>query len=74
MHLSHVGAALGPRITFYLVLWFLAEDLGKRLNDVLDAHVPSVAADLDTLLAADAWARNVARKHVGGAVAQRVAV
>ena len=49
-------------------------DIPAILNDVLDAHVPSVAADLDTLLAADAWARNVARKHVGGAVAQRVAV
>jgi len=42
-------------------------DIPGILSDVLDAHVPSGAQDLDTLLAADAWARGAAHKHIEGA-------
>jgi 1-deoxy-D-xylulose-5-phosphate reductoisomerase len=41
-------------------------DIPDILRDVLDAHVPSGAKDLDTLLAADAWARGAARTHIAG--------
>ncbi len=45
---------------------FLAEEIGYRdvpavVAAVMDAHTPSPAADLATLLAADAWARTAAR-------------
>jgi 1-deoxy-D-xylulose-5-phosphate reductoisomerase len=49
-------------------------DIPDILRDVLDAHVPSGAKDLDTLLAADAWARNAAREHIAGGVTERAAV
>jgi 1-deoxy-D-xylulose-5-phosphate reductoisomerase len=39
-------------------------DIARILTDVLDAHTPSAAEDLYTLLAADRWAREVARRHV----------
>jgi 1-deoxy-D-xylulose-5-phosphate reductoisomerase len=42
-------------------------DIPSILSDVLDAHVPSGTQDLDTLLAADAWARSAAHKHIEGA-------
>ena len=40
-------------------------EIPRVLSDVLDAHVPSAAKDLETLLAADAWARNAATAHLG---------
>ena len=39
-------------------------DIPRILSDVLDAHVSSAAKDLDTLLAADCWARKEAGKHI----------
>jgi len=47
-----VAAFLGGAIHFL--------DIVRVLTDVLDGHVPSAAKDLDTLLAADAWARSAA--------------
>ncbi|HVO22025.1 MAG TPA: 1-deoxy-D-xylulose-5-phosphate reductoisomerase [Candidatus Margulisiibacteriota bacterium] len=49
-------------------------DIPAILSAVLDAHVPSGAQDLDTLLAADAWARTAARKHVPGDIEHLAAV
>jgi 1-deoxy-D-xylulose-5-phosphate reductoisomerase len=39
-------------------------DIARILTAVLDAHLPSSAEDLETLLAADRWARAMARRHV----------
>jgi len=39
-------------------------DIPGILSTVLDAHAPIPARDLDTLLAADRWARDEAAKHV----------
>jgi 1-deoxy-D-xylulose-5-phosphate reductoisomerase len=39
-------------------------DLPGILSAVLDVHAPMPARDLDTLLAADRWARDEAAKHV----------
>lgn len=49
-----------------LVAAFLAGQIGfmeipRRLQWVLDHHAPSPAADLETLLSADAWGRDCAR-------------
>lgn len=49
-------------------------DIPRILTEVLDAHVPSVAKDLDTLLAADAWARSAARQHITGGSVRAAAV
>jgi 1-deoxy-D-xylulose-5-phosphate reductoisomerase len=49
-------------------------DIPCILSDVLDAHVPSAAMDLETLLAADAWARRVAHRHVADGVERAAAV
>ncbi|HXQ24160.1 MAG TPA: 1-deoxy-D-xylulose-5-phosphate reductoisomerase [Candidatus Acidoferrales bacterium] len=49
-------------------------DIPRILTQVLDAHVPSAAKDLETLLAADRWARAEARSHLHGSGAQAAAV
>ncbi len=49
-------------------------DIPDILSDILDVHVPSAAKDLDTLLAADAWARSAARKRVAKDVEPLAAV
>ena len=43
-------------------------DIPRILTAVLDAHVRSAATDLETLLAADRWARDAARAHVPGSL------
>jgi 1-deoxy-D-xylulose-5-phosphate reductoisomerase len=48
-------------------------DIPRILTAVLDAHVPSPAKDLDTLLAADRWARAQARSHIACAGPQAAA-
>jgi 1-deoxy-D-xylulose-5-phosphate reductoisomerase len=59
---------------------FLAEDLAYReipllVSAVMDAHEHAAASSLDVLLAADAWARDAARRGgltvEGRAAAQR---
>jgi 1-deoxy-D-xylulose-5-phosphate reductoisomerase len=50
---------------------FLA--IPRILSAVLDAHAPSAATDLETLLAADRWARIQARNAIQGSDAQRAA-
>jgi 1-deoxy-D-xylulose-5-phosphate reductoisomerase len=52
-----------------VVAAFLAEqiaflDIARILTRVLDAHQPSAATDLETLLTADRWARAAARRCV----------
>jgi len=47
-------------------------DIPRILSAVLDTHQRSAAADLDTLLAADQWARAAARGHLGEARALAV--
>jgi 1-deoxy-D-xylulose-5-phosphate reductoisomerase len=49
-------------------------DIPRILGEVLDAHVPLVAKDLDTLLAADRWARKQAGKRIDSAEARAAAV
>jgi 1-deoxy-D-xylulose-5-phosphate reductoisomerase len=49
-------------------------DIPRILTQVLDAHVPSAAEDLETLLAADRWARAEARRYLHGSGAQAAAV
>jgi 1-deoxy-D-xylulose-5-phosphate reductoisomerase len=49
-------------------------DIARLLTDVLDAHVPSAATDLETLLAADAWARSAASGHIETAITRAAAV
>ncbi len=49
-------------------------DIPRILGEVLDAHVPLVAKDLDTLLAADRWARKQAGKRIDPAEARAAAV
>lgn len=61
-----VAAFLAGQIAFL--------DVPLLLRRVLDAHVASPATDLDTLLAADRWARAQARAAVQGAVAPTHAV
>jgi 1-deoxy-D-xylulose-5-phosphate reductoisomerase len=45
-------------------------DIARILTRVLDAHVPSPASDLGTLLAADRWSRAQAREHLSDAAAR----
>ncbi len=45
-------------------------DISRILSDVLDAHAPSAATDLETLMAADGWARAEAGRHVERTPAQ----
>ena len=49
-------------------------DIPSILSDILDVHVSSAAKDLDTLLAADAWARSAARQCIAGDAEPRAAV
>ena len=42
-------------------------DIARMLTAVLDAHRPAAAADLETLLAADQWARAATRRLIGAA-------
>jgi 1-deoxy-D-xylulose-5-phosphate reductoisomerase len=49
-------------------------DIPRILTDVLDAHAPSAAKDLDTLLAADRWARGEAGQHIDRGVVRAAAV
>ena len=51
-----VEAFLAGRLVFL--------DIPRILTEVLDAHVPSPARDLDTLLAADRWSRARAREYL----------
>jgi 1-deoxy-D-xylulose-5-phosphate reductoisomerase len=46
-------------------------DIARILTAVLDAHQPAAATDLETLLAADRWARAAARRQVDGGVENR---
>jgi len=43
------------------------------LSDVLDAHLPSAAKDIETLLAADAWARSAASGHIETSITRAAA-
>jgi 1-deoxy-D-xylulose-5-phosphate reductoisomerase len=54
-----VGAFLAGTLPFL--------DIPRILTRVLEAHVPSPATDLDTLLAADRWSRAQARTYVPAA-------
>jgi 1-deoxy-D-xylulose-5-phosphate reductoisomerase len=45
-------------------------DIARILTSVLDAHPPSAAKDLETLLAADRWARAAARRQVDGGIGE----
>ncbi len=47
-------------------------DIARTLTTVLDAHVPSAASDLPTLLAADRWARAQARTYLHDGAPQAV--
>jgi len=49
-------------------------DIAQVLADVLDAHVPSAATDIETLLAADAWARSAASGHIDTGITRAAAV
>jgi 1-deoxy-D-xylulose-5-phosphate reductoisomerase len=49
-------------------------DIPQILTRVLDAHTPSAARDLETLLAADRWARAEASRHLPEARRQPSAV
>jgi 1-deoxy-D-xylulose-5-phosphate reductoisomerase len=49
-------------------------DIPRILTQVLDAHVPSAAKDLETLLAADRWARAEARSHLQSGTVHAAAV
>jgi 1-deoxy-D-xylulose-5-phosphate reductoisomerase len=49
-------------------------DIPQILTRVLDAHPPSAARDLETLLAADRWARAEASTYLSAASPQRSAV
>ena len=49
-------------------------DIARVLTDVLDAHVPSAATDLETLLAADAWGRSTASGHIDTGITRAAAV
>jgi len=54
-----VAAFLGGRVAFL--------DIPSILERVLEAHVPSAATDLETLVDADAWSRAVAQRWVAHA-------
>jgi 1-deoxy-D-xylulose-5-phosphate reductoisomerase len=49
-------------------------EIARTLSRVLDAHQPSAATDLATLLAADRWARAQTRDYLAGDVVQSAAV
>ena len=61
-----VAAFLGGSIQFL--------EIARILADVLDVHVPAAAKDLDTLLAADRWARREAGQHIDRGVTRAAAV
>jgi 1-deoxy-D-xylulose-5-phosphate reductoisomerase len=54
-----VGALLAGKIHF--------TDLAVLLREVVEDHVPSPATDLDTILAADRWARAQVSERLGAA-------
>ena len=60
-----VAAFLAGQIAFL--------DIARILTAVLDAHQLSAAKDLETLLAADHWARAAARRQVGEGAATSAA-
>ncbi len=45
-------------------------DIPRILTQVMDAHAPSPATDVETLLAADRWSRAQARRHLVDAAAR----
>jgi len=45
-------------------------DVPRILRRVLDAHAPTAAEDLETLLAADRWARSQTHEYLNGGAAQ----
>ena len=61
-----VAAFLGGAIHFL--------DIPRILTDVLDAHEPSAAKDLDTLLTADRWARDAAGRSIDRGAPRAAAV